>query len=121
MHLILDFVLIAALVYVVIDFVRSFHAAAGTVWQRLLATSRNSATILWQRFTIAVAGLADALVFLADLLQAPNVAETVRSVLQPQYVAVFVVVVAVVGELARRRTLAAPQVATEPAATKAEG
>ena len=114
MHLILDLVLVAALVYVVIDFVRAYLAAAGTVWQRLLATSRNSATILWQRFTIALAGFADALVFVADLLQAPGVAEPIKSVLQPQYVAVFVVVVTVVGELARRRTLGA-------VATKAEG
>ena len=107
MHLILDIALIAALVYVVIDFVRAYRVAVGTVWQRLLATGRNSATILWQRFTIALAGFADALVFVADLLQAPTVAETIRSVLQPQYVAVFVVLVAVVGELARRRTLTA--------------
>ena len=105
MHAIIDLFLLAALIYVVVDFVRSYRAAAGTVWQRLLATSRHSATILWQRFTIALAGFADALVWLADLLNAPGVAEPIKSVLQPQYVAVFVVTVAIVGELARRRTL----------------
>ena len=101
----LNLILLAALVYVVIDFFSSYRAAAGTLWQRLLATSRESATILWQRFTIALAGFADALVWLADLLNAPGVAEPIKSVLQPQYVAVFVVTVAIVGELARRRTL----------------
>jgi hypothetical protein len=105
MHLVIDLVLFAALVYVVVDFIRAYKSASGTVWQRLLATGRHSATILWQRFTIALAGFADALVWLADLLQAPGVAEPIKSVLQPQYVAVFVVAVAVVGELARRRTL----------------
>src|SRR5919204_3379674 len=105
MHAILDLILFAALVYVVVDFVRAYRAATGTVWQRLLATSRHSATILWQRFTIALAGFADALVWLADLLNAPGVAEPIKSVLEPQYVAVFVVAVAIVGALARRRTL----------------
>jgi hypothetical protein len=105
MHAIIDLFLLAALIYVVVDFVRCYRAATGTVWQRLLATSRHSATILWQRFTIALAGFADALVWLADLLNSPGVAEPIKSVLQPQYVAVFVVAVAIVGELARRRTL----------------
>jgi hypothetical protein len=105
MHLVVNLVVFAAFAYVVVDFVRSYKAASGTVWQRLLATGRHSATILWQRCTIALAGFADALVWLADLLQAPGVAEPIKSVLQPQYVAVFVVAVAVVGELARRRTL----------------
>jgi hypothetical protein len=77
------------------------------VWQRLLAAGRQSATILWQRFTIALAALADVLVWLADFFNAPGVAEPIKSVLQPHYVAGFVVAVAIVGELARRRTLQA--------------
>jgi hypothetical protein len=107
MTLVLNLVLVAALVYVAVDFVRSFRAASGTVWQRLLATGRQSATILWQRFTIALAAFTDALLWLAELLNAPGVVEPIKSVLQPQYVAVFVVAVAIVSELARRRTLPA--------------
>jgi len=105
MTIVLNLILFAALVYVVIDFTRSFRAAAGTLWQRLLATGRESATILWQRFTIALASLADAVVWLAELLNAPGVAEPIKSVLQPQYVAALMVAVAIIGELARRRTL----------------
>jgi len=105
MTIALDLILAATLLYVVIDFVRSYCAAVGSTWQRMLAAGRHSATILWQRFTIALAALADVLVWLADLLDAPAVAEPIKSVLQPQYVAVFVVAVAIVGELARRRTL----------------
>ena len=105
MNVVLNLVLLAALAYVVIDFIRSYRAAVGTVWQRLLATGRESATILWQRFTIALASLADAVVWLAELLNAPGVAEPIKSVLQPQYVAALMVTIAVVGELARRRTL----------------
>ena len=107
MHLVIDLVLFAALVYVVVDFIRAYKSASGTLWQRLLATGRHSATILWQRFTIALAALADVLVWLAEFFNAPGVAEPIKSVLQPQYVAVFVVAVAIVGELARRRTLQA--------------
>jgi len=44
MHLVIDLVLFAALVYVVVDFVRSYKATNGTLWQRLLATGRHSAT-----------------------------------------------------------------------------
>ena len=105
MHAIIDLILFAALVYVVVDFVRAYRAASGTLWQRLLATSRHSATILWQRFTIALAAFADALVWLAELLNAPGVAEPIKSMLQPQYVAALMVAIAIVGELARRRTL----------------
>ena len=105
MNVILNLILLAALLYVVVDFLRSFRAAAGTVWQRLLATGKQSATILWQRFTIAVVSFADAIVWLADLLNAPGVAEPIKSVLQPQYVAAFVMAVAIISELARRRTL----------------
>jgi len=105
MTIALDLILLAALIYVVADFLRSYWTATGNVWQRLLAAGRQSATILWQRFTIALAALADVLVWLADLFNAPGVAEPIKSVLQPQYVAVFVVAVAIVGELARRRTL----------------
>jgi hypothetical protein len=104
-HLVIDLILFAVLAYVVVDFIRSYKVASGTLWQRLLATGGHSATILWQRFTIALVGSADAVVWLADLLQAPGVAEPVKSVLAPQYVAVFVVAVAIGGELARRRTL----------------
>ena len=57
---------------------------------------------------------------LADLLQAPGVAEPVRSVLAPQYVAVFVVAVAIVGELARRRTLGTSDQASAKADVSAE-
>ena len=71
MTLVLNLVLVAALVYVAIDFVRSFRAASGTVWQRLLATGRQSATILWQRFTIALAApFAVAFLILPDLIMA---------------------------------------------------
>jgi hypothetical protein len=106
MNAILNGILFAILVYVVVDFVRSYRAAAGTVWQRLLASGKESATIVWQRFTIVVASLADAVVWVADLLNAPSVAEPIKSALQPQYVAAFMVAVAIIGEFARRRTLA---------------
>jgi hypothetical protein len=104
--LVLDLILLAALLYVAVDFYRSYCAATGTVWQRLLAAGKSSATILWQRFVIAVAALSNGLVWLADVANAPAVSDAIKAALQPQYVAAFVVAVAIITELARRRTLA---------------
>ena len=107
MHLVIDVLVIAALVYVVIDAVISYRAAAGTVWQRLLAVGKESATVLWSRFVVLVAGLTDGLVWLADLIGQPSVASAIQAYLKPSYVAGIMVAVAAITELARRRTLSA--------------
>lgn len=91
--------------YIFFDFITSYAAATGTVWQRLLQTGKNSITILWQRFVILVTGLSGGLVYLADYLNAPGVSDAIKAVIQPQYVAGFVIAVAIISELARRRTL----------------
>src|SRR5712692_4313398 len=79
--------------------------AHGTLWQKLLAVGRHSATILWARFTVAVAALADGAVWVADFLGSPQVAGAMQAHLDPRTVAAVMVAVAVVSELARRRTL----------------
>jgi hypothetical protein len=59
--LIWDLLLLAALGYIVVDAVISYRAAVGTVWQRLLAAGKDSATVLWARFTVCVAAVANGL------------------------------------------------------------
>ena len=105
MRLVIDVLIVLAVVYVVIDAVVSYRAAAGTVWQKLLAVGKESATVLWSRFTILVAGATDGLVWLADLAGQPAVAGAIQSYLKPSYVAGLMIAVAVITELARRRTL----------------
>lgn len=82
-----------------------FRAATGTVWERLLAAAQGSATILWARFSMLVGALATVLVEAADWLNAPGVADGIKAVMQPSYVAFFIIAMAVMSELARRRTL----------------
>lgn len=105
MKLTFDLVLLASFLYVAWDFYADYRAAAGTVWQRLLASGKESATILWTRFTVLVTALSNSLVWVAGLLGAPGVEDSIKAALQPAYVAGFVVAIAIVTELARRRTL----------------
>ena len=105
MKLLFNLILLAAFAYVAWDFYADYRAAAGTVWQRLLAAGKTSATILWSRFTILTTAMSNSLVWLAGLLGAPGVEDAIKAALQPVYVAGFVVFIAVITELARRRTL----------------
>lgn len=87
------------------EFVSDYSAAAGSAWERLLAAGKGSATIVWSRFSAIVAALAGTLSGLADWLNAPGVGEAIQSYLKPEWVALYVLGVALIAELARRRTL----------------
>lgn len=105
MKLVLLLIALALLARIVFDFLRAYIPAPGTIWQKLLAAGKASATILWARFVMLV-GLASAgLVNLADFANAPGIADGIKAVMQPQYVAWLVFGIALVTELARRRTL----------------
>lgn len=98
--------LFAIFAYVAVIFVMDFMGETGaTTWQRLLAAGKNSATILWARFTLMVSSLSGALVALASYLGEPSVGDAIKTALQPQYVLGFVILSAVITEWARRRTL----------------
>lgn len=105
MKIFLNLALLAAFAYVAWDFYADYRDAVGSTWQRLLAAGKTTATILWSRFTILVTALSNSLVWLAGLLGAPGVEDAIKAALQPVYVAGFVVVIAIITELARRRTL----------------
>jgi phage-related protein len=101
-------ILIAALAiiaYLACDFAQEYRSAPGTVWDRMLAAGKGSATILWARFSVVVGAVSAVLVNGANLLNAPGVADAIKAAMQPQYVAIFTIGVALVTELARRRTL----------------
>lgn len=87
------------------EFVRDYSAAEGSAWERLLAAGKGSATIAWSRFSAIVAAMAGTLSGLADWLNAPGVSEAIQSCLKPEWVALYVLGVALIAELARRRTL----------------
>lgn len=95
-------VLAAYVSYVVVS---SYLSTSGTWWERLLAASQNSATILWSKFVMLIGFATAGMDSVADLLGMPEVKDVIQSAMKPQYVALFVVVVAAVTILARKRTM----------------
>lgn len=98
-------ILLGIAAYVAYVIVSSYLASSGTVRERLLATSQNSATILWSKFVMLLGFATAGMDFVADLLGMPEVKDMIQSVMKPQYVAVFVVAVAAITILARKRTM----------------
>jgi hypothetical protein len=83
-----------------------YRDATGTTWQRLLAGARSSATILWAKFCLVLAGLTGNLDTAADLLGQPDMKQYINAAIgNPKTVAIIMVVIPLVSILARRRTL----------------
>lgn len=93
------------LFYVVVEFFVLYTKATGTVWQRALAATRESATILWARAVMFLASLSSLIVEAGSVLGMPEIADAIKSVLSPQGMAILMIVVAIVSERARRRSL----------------
>lgn len=91
--------------YGIYEFVTSYKASTNTGFQRILDGARGSATILWVRFVFIVGMGIDAMAALADFLGAPTVSAAITQYGDPKMVAALMIVIAVVTEFARRRTL----------------
>lgn len=72
------------------------------MWDKVKDWFRHSLTILWAR-VVTCAGLF--MVAIESMLQDPAISQAIQSALQPRYVPYFVIVIGLVTELARRRTL----------------
>ena len=104
-YLFIDLPIAALVIYFVYDFVTSYLAATGTVWQRIIASGKGSLTIVWARFVVLISGASGGLVVLADYLNAPGVSDAIKTMVQPQYVMILLVAIPLITEFARRRTL----------------
>ena len=98
-------VVAAALLYFVWRFVAAYRAAQGSTWDRLLGTSRNSVTILWQYIVAAAALVLTYTAQVADFFNMPEVRDFITKQLSPEMVSVAFLTIAVVGFAARLRTL----------------
>lgn len=75
------------------------------MWQRIKAWFKHSATILWARI-VGLGGLVFAVLeATADLFELPGIRENIQLLLDPKYVPYYIIAIALVTELARRRTL----------------
>jgi hypothetical protein len=88
----------------------------GTPLRRLLAAGRSSLTIVWARVMVLAGALLAMLANGADLVGLPGVADNVKAFLKPEYVPLAAIAIAVISEMARRRTLPAdpPKVVDPP-------
>ncbi len=90
----------------VFDVYRRYLKASGTTWQRLLSAGRDSATILWSKFVIVLAGLVGNLDSVADFLGQPEAKQYIQDALgNPKAVAAVMLAIAFVSMMARNRTL----------------
>jgi hypothetical protein len=103
--MILNIVLAAIALYFIVDAVIAYHRAVGSVWQRTLAAGKQSATIVWARLVVIITAGISGLAWLADFVNQPGVSAAITTYLKPNVVAGIMVAVAVITELARRRTL----------------
>ena len=97
----------AAAAYGVYRAAAVYRATAGSPWDKLLATAKNSATVLWQ---YVVAGSGVVMLYAgqaADLLNMPEVRVFIQERMQPEYVGGALVAIAVITVVARLRTLRA--------------
>ena len=94
--------LLAYIAYVVFS---AWKNQTGTVWQRILGTANESATILWAKFVAAIAIIVGGMDYIADIIGAPEVKDAIQGVMNPKYVAGFLVAVALITVISRKRTM----------------
>ena len=105
----LDIMLALLAIYVIVDIIHHLATVQGTWLEKIWAGFRESLTILWSRFVLLVAALADLLVYVADWINAPGMADAIKAVVRPEYIGPLIVFIVFVTELARRRTLTKPE------------
>ena len=93
-------------VYVAYDIYSRYRTATGSTWDRLLAAAKDSATMLFGKFTIILAGIVGALNDFLDAIGQSQLKEYVDAALgNPKAVAGVMIGIAVVSMAARMRTL----------------
>lgn len=104
-YLIVAIVAALAMAYYVVEFLRDYAKATGTMWEKALTASEESATMLWGKFVAFIGMGGTAAVSLSDYFNDPTLTDAIKAALKPEFVAPFVFLVAVVTIYARRRTL----------------
>lgn len=97
-------VIVIVAAYQVYTVIKGYRAATGTPWQRFLAAFSDSLTILWARLVAFASALfAFGVNFLPTLDPTTTVGQALQGVLKPEYTPYYMLVMAVLFELFRRR------------------
>lgn len=108
MYFVMDLVLGLVLVGLVVDAVHGYRTGTGSVWQKLLAVGKNSASILAARVGM-LGGLGlQAIVEISDIVASPGVKAFVDQYASAKAIGWTMIAAAFISEIARRRTLTVP-------------
>jgi hypothetical protein len=108
LNMILTLIVVSIPVYMLCSVVYGYMSCPTnlTVWEKLVDAFKGSATIAWSRLnalSIAAIGLVGEV---APLIGAPGVKEQLERFMTPTAMGVYMLVVLIGAEIARRRTLA---------------
>lgn len=98
-------VLLIVVNYVAYTLVTEYWRSTEKGFDRILAAAKGSATILWARFSAIVGAVAGLLIGVADYMQMPEVKEWITKWFTAEHTALVIVLIAIITEWARRRTL----------------
>lgn len=96
---------IATSLWIVGTYIYVLTTETGTWWERLLKAARDSATILWAKFGIAVGAMVSGAVTLSDAAGDPQIGTAIQKYLTPDVAGGILVAAMVVTVIARKRTL----------------
>lgn len=96
------------LIGLVADAVHGYVTGTGTVWDKMLAVGKSSASILSARVGMIGGFGLQAIVSLAEVISSPTVKAFVDQYINASAVGYTMIVAAVIAEVARRRTLTVP-------------
>lgn len=105
MALFLTIVALGIVGWLVVTTAINYKKATGTVWQRLLASASDSATLLWSKFVLLLSAGTGFLTNAADYFGDPSLAAAIKAALTPEHVVYFAIFVTFITILARKRTL----------------
>lgn len=83
----------------------TFQTETGSTWQKLLAATKDSATVLWSYIVGGAGMLIMSADKLADALNMPQVTSFIQQYLSPTSVGIAMCVIAIITVIARLRTL----------------
>ena len=81
------------------------HSNDRSVWTRLLNATQESATIMWSKFVIIVAGIVINVDALVDFMGVPQLKEYIDPFFDPKIVGAVIVAIMAINMRARFRTL----------------
>jgi hypothetical protein len=102
LDLAVNIAIIIIALYLIWDFYKAYKPAAGTALKRIVVAFKGAAASLWTGFTVIVSVVVSGLAYVANLVNAPAVANAITTYGSPKIVAAVMIASAVLIEALRR-------------------